>query len=319
MRALITGGHGFVGRHLAQHLLSCGDDVALTYFPGEEEAPNAVAIPTATQSLALDVTKAEMVNEVVSLLQPDVVYHLAAISFVPKVEDDFAQVYKVNTLGTMNVIEGVRKHSKNSRVLFVSSAEVYGDPRPGSLPLTELAELRPMTAYGVSKASADLAAFRYSYRDNIHIIRVRPFPHLGPGQSESFAISGFAKQVVSAKLGLSEAVVRVGNLEARRDYSDVSDIVRGYREAVLNGKPGEAYNLCSGESVGVGELLEMLIKLSGVDVEIVVDPDRYRSIDVADVYGSYTRANRDFGWKPRVEREAMLDSLLAHWTDFLTA
>jgi GDP-4-dehydro-6-deoxy-D-mannose reductase len=318
MRALITGGHGFVGRHLAQHLLRCNEDVALTYYPADPGCGNAVEIPTAAQNLALDITNQEMVKEVISLLKPDAVYHLAAISFVPQGEKDFSQVFAINFMGTLNVLEAIAKYSKNSRFLFVSSAEVYGNPRPKSLPLTELSELRPINSYGVSKAAADVAAYKYWYRDKVHVVRIRSFPHIGPGQSDSFAISSFAKQIAAVKLGKAEPVIKVGNLDVKRDYCDVSDIVRGYREAVFNAKPGEAYNLCSGESLTIGELLQTLIKLADVNVEIVQDPARMRKVDIPELRGTYKKANRDFGWRPRVEREAMLDTLLAYWLDTLS-
>lgn len=319
MRALITGGHGFVGRHLAAHLVSCGDDIALTYLPGENDQGNKVPIPKSAQSLALDVTNRKMVGEVLSLLKPDVVFHLAGISFVPQGESDLRGVFEVNTFGTLNVLDGIKQHSPKSKLLVVSSAEVYGNPRPGGLPLTELSELRPTSSYGVSKASADLAAFKYWYREGVHVVRVRPFPHIGPGQSDSFAISSFAKQVAAVKLKKAEPIIKVGNLEARRDYCDVSDVVRGYREALLNGKPGDVYNFCSGESFGIGELLQMLISLAEVNVEVVQDPSRVRRVDIPDLCGSYARAHKDFGWKPRVEREAMLDGLLSYWLDVLSS
>lgn len=319
MKALITGGHGFVGRHLAQHLLRCGDDVILTYLPGDTlSEQNSVAIPAAAQSVALDITNREMVDQVISLLQPDLVYHLAAISFVPQGEDDVSKVFEVNCFGTMNLLSAVSKYAPHSRFLFISSAEVYGNPRPGSLPLTELSELRPMSAYGLSKAAADLAVFKYFYREKLHVVRVRPFPHIGPGQSENFAISSFAKQCAAVKLGKMPPIIKVGNLEVKRDYCDVSDVVRGYREAILNGKPGEAYNFCSGESISIGDLLQTLIKLAEIEVEIQEDPSRVRHVDIGDLCGSCKKAGKDFGWRPRVEREAMLDTILAYWLDTLS-
>ncbi|MCB0322966.1 MAG: GDP-mannose 4,6-dehydratase [Bdellovibrionales bacterium] len=321
MRALITGGHGFVGRHLAHHLVRCGDDVAVTYLPTREPGadPEHLALPNPVQSLALDVTDTEAVNKVLSLLKPDALYHLAAVAFVPDGESDPRRVFDINTFGTENLLAGVLKHSPETRVLYVSSSEVYGHPRLGTLPLTEAAELRPTSVYGVTKACADLTVFKYCHRDGVHSVRIRPFSHIGPGQSDRFAISSFAKQVAAVKLGKQEPVIKVGNLDVKRDYSDVSDIVRGYREALLNGKAGEVYNLCSGQSVLLSDILQKLISLADVEVEVVQDPTRVRTVDCADIYGSYDKASKDFGWKPRVEQEAMLDSLLAYWLDFLSA
>ena len=221
-------------------------------------------LPRSAQSLALDVTNRKAVTDVVALLKPDVLYHLAGRTYVPEAETELETVFEVNFFGTINVLDAVAHHSPNTRVLYVSSAEVYGDPWPGSLPLTENAVLRPVTAYGVTKAAADLAVFKYAYRENIFALRIRPFQHIGPGQSDQFAISSFGRQVAEIKLGRRSPVIKVGNLDVKRDYSDVSDVVRGYREAVLNGKRGEVYNLCSAHSIGVGELLQKLIKVAEV-------------------------------------------------------
>lgn len=313
MRTLITGGVGFVGPHLASHLVKCGDDVAVTYLYTEKDPP--VPLPKATQTIALDITKKDEVDQVIKLLQPDAVYHLAARTFVPTSEQDPKDVFDVNVFGLMNLLDAVAKYSPASRVLYVSSAEVYGDPWPGTLPLSENALMRPINVYGASKASADLSAFAFAHKESIHVVRARPFPHTGPGQRPNFALSSFARQLAQIKLGRAEPVVRVGNLEVKRDYSDVSDIVRGYREALLNGARSEAYNLCSGRSVEIKELLQMLIKIAEVEVEVVVDPALVRPVDIIDCYGSYQKANKDFGWKPRIDLEGTLSSLFAYWVE----
>ncbi|MCB0343723.1 MAG: SDR family NAD(P)-dependent oxidoreductase [Bdellovibrionales bacterium] len=320
MRSLVTGGFGFVGRHLAHHLVSCGDDVAVTYQAGEEKADEAsinsgVALPKSVQTIALDVCDKKAVNDVISLMKPDAVYHLAAKTFVPDAERQSRDVFEVNLFGTLNILDALVENSPSTRVLFVSSAEVYGEPRPGSLPINEDTPLRPISIYGVTKAAADVAVFKYAKRENLHAVRIRPFPHLGPGQGDRFAISSFAKQIAEIKLGRREPVIYVGNLEAKRDYSDVSDIVRGYREALLNGKRGEAYTLCSGKSVEIGEVLQQLIKVAEVDVEIQVDQERLRPVDIPDSYGTFARAQKDFGWKPRIDLEGTLHSILAYWLE----
>jgi GDP-4-dehydro-6-deoxy-D-mannose reductase len=319
MRSLITGGVGFVGRHLAAHLIQCGDDVAVTYMPGGEDREyfGAIPLPKTAQTFALDVTDRNAVEQLIALVKPDAIYHLAGIAFVPQAEKDKNLVYDVNTQGVLNVLDALVKHSKETRFMFVGSAESYGDPRPGSLPLTEHASLRPVSAYGVSKAWADLASFKYAFTDNLHVVRVRPFAHTGPGQRDVFALSSFAKQLAEIKLKRSEPVIKVGNLEAKRDYSDVSDIIRGYREALLNGVVSEAYNLCSGVSHAISELLEKLIKISGVEVEVMVEESRVRPIEIAEVYGSSQKAYKDFGWKPRIDLDTTLHTLYAHWLETL--
>jgi len=316
MRALITGGFGFAGRHLAQYLSSCGDDVAMTYLPSsKDEGKDTTPLPRTAQSIALDVTDKKAVTDFIKLAQPDTVYHLAAITFVPAAEEDLDKYMEVNFRGTGNMLEAIAAHSPSTKILYVSSAEVYGDPWPGSLPYTESSTLRPANNYGVTKVAADSLTFKFAHYNGVQAVRVRPFPHIGPGQSEKFAISSFAKQVALIKLGKQEPIIKVGNLEAKRDYSDVSDIVRGYRDALLNGKKGDAYNLCSGQSVVVGDLLKKLIAIAEIEAEIVVDPERYRPVDIPELYGSSQKALKDFGWKPRINLDGTLSSLFAYWME----
>jgi GDP-4-dehydro-6-deoxy-D-mannose reductase len=171
--------------------------------------------------------------------------------------------------------------------------------------------------YGVSKVAADLAAFQYATKDRLEVVRVRPFAHTGPGQSPSFALSSFAKQVAMIKLGRAAPAIRVGNLEVKRDYSDVSDIVRGYREALLNGKRGGVYNLCSGHSVAIGDLLHKLLKIAEVEAEITVDESRVRDVDISEIYGSPSLAQKELGWHQRIDIEGTLHGLFAYWMESL--
>lgn len=336
MRALITGGVGFAGRHLAQHLVACGDDVIVTQIPPAKNslfgnlqggASNGgstkvsgldVPLPKAVQTVVLDVTDAKAVRDLLSLARPDAIYHLAAITFVPDADNNPRLAYDVNFSGSLNLFDAHRDVCPRARVLYVSSSEVYGQPRPGTLPITELAELRPVSAYGTSKAAADLAAYQYAFKHRLEIVRVRPFTHTGPGQASSFALSSFARQVAEIKLGKSAPVVHVGNLEVKRDYSDVSDIVRGYREALLNGKRGGVYNLCSGKSMAIGELLQQLLKVAEVEAEIRVDESRVRAVDIPEIWGSCALAQKELGWHQRVELEGTLHSLFAYWIESLS-
>ncbi|MCC6953273.1 MAG: GDP-mannose 4,6-dehydratase, partial [Deltaproteobacteria bacterium] len=214
MRALITGGFGFVGRHLARYLVTCGDDVAVTYHPSERGSADEAfrtALPQAAQTFALDIADKKAVDQLLTIVQPDALYHLAALSYVPDGETQQDLIFQTNSFGTMNLLDGLVKTSPKTRFLYVSSAEVYGEPWPGSLPLVETAVLRPVSNYGLSKVLGDLAAFKYSVRDSLDTVRVRPFPHIGPGQSDQFAVSSFARQLAEVKLGRREPVIKVGN------------------------------------------------------------------------------------------------------------
>jgi GDP-4-dehydro-6-deoxy-D-mannose reductase len=321
MRALITGGVGFVGTHLSRHLVECRDSVAVTYLPiqkGTKDLEERLAIlPKSIQSVALDVGDKAALGQILSLMQPEVIYHLAAISFVPDGEGAQDKVLNINAFGTRNIIEAIKEHSPKTRLLLVSSSQVYGAPRVGSQAILETAELRPNNHYGVSKALAEHFLVRAVLADELDGVIARPFPHIGPLQEDRFSLSSFAKQITEIKLGKKAPVLEVGDLSVKRDFCDVSDVVRGYRDMVLNGKSGEAYNLCSGVSFELAEFVNMMLKLAGVEAEIKQDPARMRPADIQEHLGSYQKANREFGWKPRVEVEAMLNSMLSYWEEAL--
>lgn len=332
MKALITGGTGFVGRHLAKHLVECGDDVIVTDVQGKggsvardvsmksssiSNEGGEIALHRSVQKVFLDITERQSVESLISLTQPDVVYHLAALSSVSESNVRPLDFMNVNAMGSICLFEALRQFSPRSKLLYVSSSEVYGCPRPGSLPLTETAELRPVNYYALSKATADLAAFQFFFRDRLDIVRVRPFPHTGPGQRPIFALSSFACQIAKIKLGLLAPKLRVGNLEVKRDYTDVADIVIGYREALLNGKKGGVYNLCSGNSYTLSDVVNLLTKIAGVEVEIEVDESKVRAVEITESYGSNQLAHKELGWKPRIELDGILHGLFAYWVESL--
>jgi len=321
MRALITGGVGFVGTHLSRHLVECRDNVAVTYLPSQKGTSQLnerlAVLPKTIQSVALDVSDPGALGQIFSLMKPEVIYHLAAISFVPQGEGSQDEVIKVNSYGTKNIIEAMKEHCPKSRMVLVSSSQVYGTPRVASQAIQETAEIRPTNFYGISKALAEHFLVRAVLAGDIDGVIARPFPHIGPHQEDRFSLSSFSKQITEIKLGKKEPVLEVGDLSVKRDFCDVSDVVRGYRNMALNGKPAEAYNLCSGASYELAEFVSMMIKLAGVEIEIKQDPARLRPVDIQEHLGSYQKANRDFGWKPRVEVEAMLSSMLSYWEETL--
>ncbi len=319
MRALITGGVGFVGLHLSRHLADCRDDVAVTYLPnqkGSSELEQRLSLlPKTAQAVSVDVTKKEELAQLIALMQPDVVYHLAAITFVPEAEKSINLVLDVNAFGTKNLIDAIIASSPKTKLVFVSSSEVYGIPRPSSLPLSEVAEMRPISSYGVSKALAEHFIVQACYSSGLDAVIARPFPHVGPYQEERYSLSGFAKQIVEIKRGKRQAVLEVGDLSVKRDFSDVSDIVRGYRDLCLNGRSAEAYNLCRNESYVLLDLVTKMLSLHNVTAEIKEMPERMRTIDIPEHIGSNQKALKDLGWKPRVELDNMLVGLLSYWEE----
>ncbi len=304
MRALVIGAAGFVGRFLVQHLLEQGDEVFATTLREPIELPQE-------RTFALDITSAASAAEVFEQVRPDVVYHLAGISFVPEAEADFDKALQVNVGGTANVLRHAHLVSRRTAVLFVSSAEVYGQVEPSDLPIRESTPLRPANNYSLSKRMGELLVERYARQNALTCTIVRPFNHIGPGQSSRFVASNFALQLARIAHGKAPPVLQVGNLEARRDFSDVRDIVRAYR--MLAHQEGGVFNLGSGQSRPIHSLLDGLIRVSGLKVRIEQDPARMRGPEVPELYASFDRAESVVGWRPQVPIEQSLSDIYRYW------
>lgn len=310
-RALITGAGGFVGGHLCTYLLTHTDWKLLgTVYP----EPVSVARPRPRlRLLHADLRDPQVVADEVMPFAPDVIFHLAAQSFVPDSFGDPWDTLENNIRAELNILEAVRRMAQPARVLVIGSNEEYGAPRPEDLPLTEESPLRPASPYAVSKVAQDMLGLQYFIAYGVPVVRVRPFNHTGPGQSPRFVVPAFASQIARIEAGLQEPVLRVGNLEAARDFSDVRDIVRAYHLAVTQGEPGEVYNLASGRPQSVRGLLERLLAMSTVRIRVEVDPDRYRPVDVPVVYGSAEKFRQHSGWQPQIPFEQTLREVLEGW------
>lgn len=305
MKALITGACGFVGRHLAHHLRECGDVVM-----GTDKSKDAPGIPDILYE-KLDIRNFEECSRVIGSFAPDVIYHLAGIAFVPDAEKNFDDTLAINVGGVHNVIRIPHLLERKTTIVVVSSAEVYGKIASGNLPITENTPLQPTTNYGLSKVFGEQVAERYGRGKWINSVIVRPFNHIGPGQSEQFVASNFAKQIASIKKGKQEPVLFVGNLDAKRDFTDVRDIVRGYRMAAVKGKG--VYNLSSTKTYSIRELLEKLIEISGVSIDLKVDSNRLRPSDIPVLSGDASKARQELGWEPELSLDKSLQDLLNYW------
>jgi GDP-4-dehydro-6-deoxy-D-mannose reductase len=293
MRAFVTGGHGFVGPWLVEHLRAAGDDVTVA-------------------GTAVDVTDADGLGRAMTGAQPDAVYHLAAQSSVGSSWSETARTFEVNATGTLFVLGAAQQCQPRPRVLLVSSAEVYGAVAPDRLPVAETEPFRPVTPYAASKAAAELLGLQAFLGTGLEVIRVRPFNHTGPGQGLQFVVPALARQVIeAAREGATQLLT--GNLAARRDLADVRDVVRAYRLLVERGRPGEVYNVCTGHSVEVEAVARRLLALAGVEVELKVDPIRLRPVDVPDMRGDATRLRAATGWVPTVDLDRTLADVLAYW------
>jgi GDP-4-dehydro-6-deoxy-D-mannose reductase len=295
VRALVTGANGFVGSWLTTHLQDLGDDVV-----GIDHE--------------VDVTDRNAVRGAIVPVAPDAVYHLAARANVGTSWADPTEVFEVNAVGTLNVLEASRACPHPPLVLLTSSAEVYGAVGADQLPVTESTPLAPVTPYAASKVAAEYLGVQAHLAYELPVIRVRPFNHVGPGQSNGFVVAALAARIVEAiKDGASS--IPVGNLSARRDLTDVRDIVRAYSSLVRSGTPGEVYNVCSGRDVAMAEVASRLLALAGVDLALVPDPDLMRPVDVPVVRGDASKLQATTGWEPRVELDETLRDVLDHWRE----
>lgn len=299
MKAMVTGATGFVGRHLTDHLVASGDDVV-----GTDLRASATAI-------GLDVTDGLAVDGVFADVRPEVVFHLAGWSDVGSSWRNPLSAFRANAEGTLNVLEAAHAHGVQ-RVLVVSSADVYGIVAEADLPITEDHPLRPVSPYAASKVAADFLAVQAHLGRGLDTVRARAFNHLGPGQGDSFVASALAARIAANERD-GTAEVPVGNLAAQRDFTDVRDVVRAYRLLVEHGAAGAAYNVCSGRAVGVQDLAEQLLAQAANPMRLVVDPDRYRPVDVPVVLGDETRLREATGWQPTIPLAQTLADLLAWW------
>ncbi len=312
MKTLITGIAGFAGSHLAELLLGDGDEVSGTVLP-TESTWNLGGIEDQVGIFTCDLRDAGATGRLVAELRPDEIYHLAAITFIPDSFADPRLTFDTNLYGTLNLFEAAKKLSSDVRVLFVGSADEYGLVRSDELPINEQNPLRPTNPYSVSKVSASLLAYQYGLSGHMRVVRVRPFNHTGPRQSSRFVCSDFARQIVEAEKGRRPPEIHVGNLKPKRDFTDVRDVVRAYRDILRRGEPGEVYNICSGTPVSVNEVLQTLLALSGRRLNVVESPTRARGSDVLEIRGDFSKIEKAIGWRPTIAFRKTLEDIIEYW------
>ena len=312
--ALITGFDGFVGPFLAEHLIAHKRRVFGTVYRGDEATfPTGNLRVKKVTILPVDLVDYEDVRKVIRNSIPDEVYHLAGISHVPTSWNNPRLTFSTNVMGTVNLLEALREAGREVKVLAVSSAEVYGSPRPGELPTRETTPLRPESPYATSKAALDLLARQWSQYPGFYIIRARPFSHTGPGQRPDFVCPGFARQVAAISLGLEPPVMKVGDLSARRDFLDVRDVARAYHLLSEKGGNGEVYNICSGRSRSIKGILQTLKSFCDEKIRVETDPERLRPSDIPETRGSCAKLKRTTGWRPEIPFSKTLRDLYQYW------
>ncbi len=311
MRVLITGASGFVGTHLRRHLLASTDwDIIGTTFP---EPPPALAETSRDRLVALDLTDPDTTTALLDGVRPDFVVHLAAQSHIPTAYRDPWGTLRNNILGQVNLLEACVATQQHPRLLIIGSGEEYGRASVSELPLTEDRPLRPENPYSVSKVAQDVLGYQYFMSYGLPVIRVRPFNHVGPGQSSRFVLAAFASQIAEIEAGRNAPVIDVGNLTPARDFTDVRDVVEAYRVALLHATAGEVYNVSSGKAITIQSLLDHLIACTGLAIEVRTDANRYRPADIPIIYGSSARLLRDTGWSPRIPIRQTIEDVLDEW------
>ena len=310
MRGLITGIGGFAGGHLANALLERGDDVAgIDCRFGEQLAAIAGDMTRAEG----DIRDADAIRRLATEFRPDTIFHLAAMTHVGAAWKKRRETLEINVIGTSAVLEVAAELDPKPTVVLASTGQVYGPAPADSRPLSEDTPSDPHSPYAVSKVCCEVLARQAWAAEGIPTVILRTFNYTGPWQSPSFVCADFARQVAWIEAGLSEPRMKVGNLQTRRDFSDVRDMVDGYLLAAEHGVAGEAYNLSSGSAIEIAEVLDRLCAAVDVDIEVRQDADRMRPIDLAALVGDSTRARTELGWSPRFNFDETLASVLDFW------
>jgi GDP-4-dehydro-6-deoxy-D-mannose reductase len=316
MKALITGISGFAGSHLTEFLIERGYEVFGTFFD-KSTFSNLNGFIDNIKLFECDIRDYNVQKQIIKKVQPDEIYHLAAISFVPTSLKEPKLTFDTNLYGTLNLYQAVIDLEMKPMILFVGSADEYGIVNENDIPIGESHPLLPVNPYSISKASADFLSFFYFKNYSLNIIRVRPFNHIGPRQSPEFVCSDFAKQIAEIEKGLREPIIKVGNLEAKRDFTDVRDMVRAYWFAIQKGEPGKVYNICSERAIQIKGLLNHLLELSSRKVEIMKDPKKMRPSDNPILQGDSSKFRRRSGWKPEIPLDKTLKDILEYWRKVL--
>jgi len=320
MRALITGITGFAGSHLAEYILAeqPGVEVFGT-FRWRSRMDNVEHLDGRIRLVEADLRDYTSMHRALEISRPDVVFHLAAQSFVPSSWNAPSDTMVTNVTGQTNLFEAIRALKLDPVVQIACSSEQYGLVHPEETPIKETNPLRPLSPYAVSKVAQDYLGYQYFQSYGLKAVRTRGFNHTGPRRGQVFVTSNFCSQVAAIELGLQEPVIHVGNMEAIRDFTDVRDMVRAYWLAVTRATPGEVYNIATGRGIHIREMLELVLSFSRVEVRTEVDPTRLRPSDVEILIGDSSKFRADTGWEPRIPFEQTVRDLLDYWRKVLAA
>ena len=316
MKVLITGITGFAGSHLADYLLAEHPEVEVYgTYRWRSRMDNIEHLGQRLDLVECELRDPSSVRWALEKARPDAIFHLAAQSFVPSSWSAPGDTVLSNLSGQINLFEAVRALGLDPTIQIACSSEQYGLVLPDEVPIRETNPLRPLSPYAVSKVGQDFLGYQYFQSFGLKVVRTRGFNHTGPRRGDVFVTSNFARQIARIELGLNPSVIRVGNLDAVRDFTDVRDMVRAYWLAVTRARPGEAYNIATGVGITIRELLERLIALAQVEVRVETDPSRLRPSDVEILIGDSSKFRADTGWEPRVPFEQTLRDTLDFWRE----
>jgi GDP-4-dehydro-6-deoxy-D-mannose reductase len=317
MRALVTGVSGFVGGHLAEHLIKSGD-VVIGLSESGRWPDELASLSRSVRIEAFDLvhgSDADLASLIIRK-QPEVIYHLAAQANPQASLADPRGTWSLNLGGAINLLEAVKASGKTPRVVMVSSGVCYGNPTPEHIPVDESCPLRPSNPYAASKGAADLLAIQHHLAHGTNVIVVRPFNHAGPRQSPLYVLSALARQIAQVEAGQISRV-EVGNLDVVRDFTDVRDVVRAYRLLAEKGIAGEVYNLGTGYGTRIGDALANLQSLARGSIDVQTDPSRIRSIDQPLLIANPTKLRAATGWEPQLASQETLRDMLEYWRGVL--
>jgi len=312
LRILITGHSGFAGKHLIEYLSRGSSHVFFGIDLKRSSTDPDIADSELIEEIA-DLSDRKQAGEIIKKFRPDQIYHLAAQSSVSHSWKDPVGTFRANVFGGINLLESIREISPDTSMLVICTAEEYGEIKDGRA-IVESDKIYPENPYAVSKTAMDFISTIYHRAYGLNIKVARSFNHIGPGQSEGFVCSDFARQIALIEAGLQKPVINVGNLESSRDFLDVRDVIKAYWHIMNKGKPGDVYNVCSGRAVKISALLDMLISLSlKNDIVVKVDKKKSRPIDIAEIFGDNSKLISATGWKPEYKLESSLGDALDWW------
>lgn len=308
MKSLIIGGAGFVGAYLIRHLRDdLNHEVIVTKMPQEQIAEKIA------QVYDLNILQKENIIQLLEKEKPDYIFHLAAQSSVALSWKNPALTVDVNIKGSVNLLDAVRDSKQNPRILLIGSGEEYGRILPEETPIQEDNKLRPGNIYAATKACQNMIGKIYADAYDMDIIMVRAFNHTGPNQAPIFVVADFCKQVADIECGLQEPIIKVGNLNSKRDFTDVRDVVRAYGLLIEKGEKGHTYNVGNGHAVSIKALLEMIVSMSESIIEVEINPEKFRPIDIPVIEADISKLYECTGWKPQIELQKTIQETLDYY------